>query len=253
MNGENIPIKPKIGDQYWFELSDQLVRNTQQGPAEAADKLQTFVQWLWGFYTTGATVALAVSDQNFSLLKVIFIAAGSIALVAVYWCAAYVQLPVTVEFDPRSPTEIQKAYQFGVAVKNRRLRWTVICSGIAAILISLAIVWDKVSPSSPSTAPWFDASLHVQGGTRWLALTGEIGVAGASEEMPSQNKVIVKIRPAESPAGVKTVESPLVPLGEHGRLQTSLPIDFAADSVYVTLEWTDARGKTIQLSQMVTD
>jgi len=252
MNGEN-PVKPKIDDQYWFELSEQMVRNTQQGPAEAAEKLQRFVEWLWGIYTGGAVIGLTLSPQSFSRVQLIFIALGSFALVVVYWCAVYVQLPVTVEFDPRSPTEIQHAYKFGVAEKNRRLQWTILFSGLAAILMTFGLVWDKLNTQPGNTAPWFEASLHVQGSTRALALTGEINAAGTGGEIFGAPKVIVKVQPAISAGEIKTAEYALLPFGERGRLQTSLPVNFATDSLSVRLEWQDTRGITIQLSRIVTN
>lgn len=241
MNGEN-PIKPKIDDQFWFELSEQLVRDTQQGAAEAAEKLQRFVEWLWGIYTGGAVIGLTLSPQSFSRLQLIFIALGSFALVLVYWCAVYVQLPVTVEFDPRSPTEIKSAYKFAVEKKNRRLRWTILFSALAAILMTFGLVWDKLSTPPSNTAPWFEASLHGQGQTRVLALTGEI---------LSVAKVVVKVQPAAATAETPTAEFALLPFGERGRLQTSLPVNFDTDALKVKLEWPDARG-IIQLSRIVT-
>jgi hypothetical protein len=174
-------------------------------------------------------------------------------LIAVYWCAVYVQLPVAVEFDPRSPTEIQNAYKIGVTAKNRRLKWTVALSIIATIFVAFALVWNTIGPKPPLTAPWFTASLHAQAKTHLLALTGEIGMAGVSTEMQISNKVIVRIQPTVSYAGLKTTnEYALIPFGERGQLQASLPLSFSSDSVDVTLEWTDWRGTTIQLSQLVT-
>jgi hypothetical protein len=251
MNGEN-PLKPKIDDQYWFELSDQLVRNTQQGPAEAAEKLQTFVQWLWGIYTGGAAIGLTLSPQSFSRVQLTLIALGSLALVVVYWFAVYVQLPVAVEFDPRSPTEIREAYKFGVSVKNRRLQWTILASALAAVLMTLGLVWDKIAPPANAIAPWFDLSLHVEGKNRALALTGEIGAAGTGGEISEPQKVIVKVQPAAFYGDMKPQIYALIPFGEHGRLQTSLPIHFNTDSLNVILEWKNAGGTTIRLSRMAT-
>ena len=248
MNGDN-PVKPKIDDQYWFELSEQMVRNTQQGASEAAEKLQGFVAWLWGIYTGGAAIGLTLSPQSFSRVQLIFIALGSFALVVVYWCAVYVQLPITVEFDPRSPTEIKNAYKLGVEEKNRRLRWTILFSGLAAILMTLGLVWDKLNTPPRHAAPWFDVALHEQGQTRILALTGELG---SGEEMSNLSKVIVKVQSTVSSSEKQTAEFALLPLGERGHLQTSLPLNFAADSLHVSLEWQDARGIMIQLSRIVT-
>jgi len=250
MNGENPPLKPKIDDQYWFELSGQLVQNTQQSPTEAAEKLQTLVQWLWGIFTGGAAIGLTVSGQEFSLGKILLIAGASVSLIAVYWGAVWVQLPIAVEFDPRSPTEIQNAYKLGVAAKNRRLKWTVALSLVAAILVSLALAVAAVSPNQTSP-PWFNALIHTQGNSRLLALTAEIGGAGTTVD--AQSKVVVKVQPVTSQEGATSGdEYVFIPTGEKGLLQTSLPLRFSSDSVKVILEWNDWRGMTTQLSQIVT-
>jgi hypothetical protein len=250
-NNEMAPSKPRIDEQYWFDFSDQLVQNTQQSPAEAAGRLQELVQWLWPLFTGGAAIGLSLSGQVFSWGRVALVAAASVALVAVYWCAVYVQLPVAVEFDPRSPTEIQNAYKIGATAKNRRLKWTMVLSIVATFLAACALVWTTVAPPPSATAPWFSASLQAHGNIYRLALSGEIGMAGASGESPTSNKVLVKVQSPVSFSGSRaTDEYELIPLGERGQLQTNLPLSFSADSAYVSLEWTDLRGLRIQLFQI---
>jgi hypothetical protein len=235
MNG----IKPKIDDAYWFTFSEKLVNNAQDSRDQAAGKLQALVVWLWGIYTASAAVGFALSGKGLSWGSTLLIAAASFFLVAVYWGAVWVQVPVLVKFDPRSPTEIMQAYKTSLARKDRRLKVTLGLSMIAAIMVSLALIIASVS-GEKVTASGFVASIHSTKGGRELSLTGTVG----------QTKVVtVHVRPV----GGKPVESrsfTRIPT-DKGLLQTSIPLDTNVSEVEVTLEWEDSGRTKTQLSKTV--
>lgn len=172
-NGE--PIKPQLDDRYWFSLSEALVSKSQENREQAANKLQNLVIWLWGIYTAFAAVGFALSGKALTFWTATLIAAASTSLIAVYWGTVWVQIPILVEFDPRSPTEIKDAFTKGIEIKNRRLKVTLFLSLVAAIMVSLALVLASVSKERESNVPGFVAAIHSTIGNRTLAVTAIVG------------------------------------------------------------------------------
>lgn len=103
-------IRPKLDDGFWFSLSEDLVTKSLTRHEEAAAKFQNMVLWLWGIYTTYAALGTALAGKALPTWAILVIASPSAALIAVYWGAVWVQAPVPVEFDPRSPDMIRGAF-----------------------------------------------------------------------------------------------------------------------------------------------
>ena len=121
-------IEPKVGDQYWFDYSKKLVDQSQEKSEQAAAKLQNLVIWLWGIYTTFATVGFALSGKNFNFWTTFIIASASATLILVYWGTVWVQMPVLISFDPRSPTDIRNVHHITIHKKRIRLIVTLVIS-----------------------------------------------------------------------------------------------------------------------------
>lgn len=240
-NGDK-DIKPKLDDQYWFDFSENLTKNAVSKRDEAAGKLQNLVIWLWGIYTASAAVGFTLSGKSLSILPTVLIAAASAALIAVYWGTIWVQMPDLIEFDPRSPTEIKKAYSNLVTSKHRRLKFTVVLSIIAAVMVSLALLLASVPPGQTGL-PDFDAAITSVDGQQSLALTASITKA---------TEVTVSIQPVGGKKGTG-VQRRTFKLADRGLLQVSIPLETDATAVKVTIEWNTPNNMNVQLSKVVKD
>ena len=103
------PIKPEIDDRFWFGLSKEMLQNSVSSRNDAAAKVQSMISWFWGIYTASAAVGIALSKTTYSYFIIFLMAAPSLVLIAAYWVAVWVQMPVRAEFDPRTPNSIQRA------------------------------------------------------------------------------------------------------------------------------------------------
>ena len=86
-------VKPKVDDQFWFDLSEKLVVAAADRRDQAALKIQNLVVWLWGIYTASASIGFALSAKDLSFWPTFTIASASAALVGVYWATVWVATP----------------------------------------------------------------------------------------------------------------------------------------------------------------
>lgn len=244
MNGTPA-IKPKIDDLYWFNYSEKIVNNAVENQDKAAGKLQNLALWFWGIYTAYAAVGFVLSKKQLEFWTTFWIAAASASLIAVYWSTVWVQMPILVAFDPRSPTDIKQAYTSTVEAKSFRLKVTLLLSVLAAIMVSLSLIISSVAKEPKETKLAFGASiLSTKDARRMLAVTGTVGDA---------RTVTVSVKPISSKRQPSESRNYVFMPAEKGLLQTSILLEPDARMVEVTLEWRDSKGMSIQLSREVCD
>jgi hypothetical protein len=66
-----------------------------------------------------------------------------------YLLGLHVMIPFDGRFDPRSPTEIERAYQAAVQLKRRRLRIAVVALVVAAASVFAAVLTAAVTSPKP--------------------------------------------------------------------------------------------------------
>ncbi len=133
-------IKPKINDQFWFNYSEKLIKDSHTNTDVAVKKLQNLVLWLWGIYTTYSVVGSSLQESNYPFIVTFLIALTSVSLILVYWGTAWVQMPVETSFDPRSPDEIEAAYKYILEIKISRFKKTLWLSLFSAFMVSLSLI-----------------------------------------------------------------------------------------------------------------
>lgn len=231
---------PKVNDAFWFTYSETMVTQSQAAREKAAEKLQALAVWLWGIYTTYAAVGFALAKHALSGWEKLLVISASAALIAVYWGATWVHMPVVVRFDPRAPEDIRNAYDLSVKVKHTRLWWTLLWSVIAAGLVAMAIITVSLAQEKPTEAPpkelQIQALTHKRKTGLSLAVTcyvGKVNEAEIQTDPPSAEEAKSYI-PAED-----------------GLIQASLLIPSEPNEVIVNVKWVDKSGMTMQMSRTV--
>jgi hypothetical protein len=164
---------PRIDDVYWFEWSKQHLDSALERRDAAFGKLQNLALWLWGIYTTFAATGFALSAKTLSLETTLAVGAGSVLLIAVYWACVWGQMPVPVEFDPRSPTEIGDAHYAMIRKKDARLVTTMLLSLAAAGSVAFALLAAGAAPGA--VKPRLDvAAVRAADGAVDLAVTARV-------------------------------------------------------------------------------
>lgn len=226
------PTVPKVSDAYWFEWSKNHIDSSLERRDAALRTLQTLVVWLWGIYTAFAAIGFTLAEKALDPVTTAVIGTASALLIAVYWACVWGQLPVSVEFDPRSPTEISEAHAAIVQEKNRRLRIAMVLSLVAASSVAMA--------------------LAVAGGARTAAPSPNLQVAGgpvSSDADPNASLAVTARIAANTLATVDVIldpgtngarsEAPRSFLStKEGLLQISVPVAMAK-TYRVSVTWPD--------------
>jgi hypothetical protein len=232
---------PKLDDAYWFSASEDLVGKSLGVHEAAASKLQNLVLWLWGVYTTYATVGLALSGKSLPLWATVLIALASAALIGVYWGTVWVQSPVNaIEFDPRSPDDIRHAFTSILEERDRRFKATLAGSVAAASLVVLALVVGSTVKPEPAEEPKLQAALADTAGGPQLSVLATVGKDALAR---------VRVQPLP-PATQPMVERALLATAQ-GLVQASIPLDASLQLVRISVEWEGKDGMTRSLSREV--
>jgi hypothetical protein len=166
---------PEVNAAYWFGFSKSLVDGAMKSRDDAAEKLQSYVAWLWTVYTAGTVVGINLGKLSLNLWPAILIGSPIIALLGVYWLTVWVRTPTLVRFDPRVPADIELAYQHNLSRKQARLILTLACAGLSAALIAAVLVW--AATQSPQSGSSLGVSIMTQNNSRLLFASGTISDA----------------------------------------------------------------------------
>jgi len=234
------PIKPKVDDQYWFTFSEQLVGKSVPTLDENAGRIQSLVIWLWGIYTASAAVGFVLASQKLPPIASGLIALPSVLLILVYWGSVWVQSCVSVSFDPRSPTEIRRAYARVVEVKRKRLNITLLFAFLAATSVGTALVAASMTKPLSSGSPTLDASLREDGDRKFLAVLCS-GVS--SQQLHLRISEFYQARPVLIHEGIYRVTP-------SGFLQVSVQVSSGGPFAVVT-DFEGSNGQRTSLSRSV--
>jgi hypothetical protein len=239
MAEESKKIVPQVDDAYWFDFSKKVVDTAITRRDEAAGNLQKLVLWLWGIYTSSATIGFALSGKELSFGYTLIIASASILLIFVYWCTVWIQLPSLVKFDVRSPDDIKEAYNTMVITRNKKMVFTVFLSIIATVMVSVGLMVASISKPEKT-----QASMEA------LLLVGQNeNIVSFSGALPNASSATIVIEPISSDVADKAspITMKLVPL--QGIIQSSTKIDKRYKSALVRFIWMDGKATEYQIAK----
>lgn len=251
--GESPASEGPIEDPFWFALSKDWINNSISNLDADAAKLQTLLGWLWGVYTAGASIGIALSKLSYPLYVNILIGLPSVVLIIGYWLAGWAQMPLgslsedepdsknKYKFDPRAPAEIKGVYKETVKAKRSRLYWVLVTSGLAAVLVAAAIA--TASFSHQASAPNFLATVRTQNGHDTIGLTGHF---------PADTQIIVRVATTSTSGSSNVLKELPYMTSSTGDIQTNIGLDSTAQKYTVTVEWKEKDGMVLTLQRNIT-
>jgi hypothetical protein len=233
-------VVPKVDDTYWFSLSEDLVTKSLGIHEAAAARIQTLVLWLWGIYTAATGVGVGLAGRALPLWALLIIAAASAVLIAVYWATTWVQAPVEVEFDPRSPDEIMDAFGRIVQVRRRRFRITMAGSVTAAAFVVVAImIASTVHEEANMPQQLSGVILKMEKGQE-LAIRAYVG---------KQSEVRVHVTPMVAARPSVSIERAVL-ANDSGLMQTSVSLGDEVTSAIIQVDWKGRENTTWSMSRV---
>jgi hypothetical protein len=232
------PVRPALDDAYWFAQSKQMVERAISSRNEQAGKFATWLGWLWTIYTAGTTVGLTLGKTKYSFGATLLIASPSLILIIAYWQAVQAQTPTHTDFDLRSPTEIQEAYNRSVKQKEELLKLARRWSFAAAFAIGIAMVaasWAK-PVEKPMEKQAASPELAAQRKGSLLTVWGR-GVA-------CDTFITVDVsKSSGSPAPIEKI----IPCSHNGEFGTEFELKPESEwkGTVVEIKWTDPKDKDV--------
>jgi hypothetical protein len=154
-------------------------------------------------------------------------------------------MPILVEFDPRSPTEISDAHKLTVATLNFRIRITVFLSLLAAILVSLSVILSSVSKSETAAQHDLNARVFTLKDERVLSITSQ------TDHVDS---VLVRLKSTRSDSTLVSERLVVLTPTESGFIQSGITLnasEILSHNITVELEWISSNNTLISLSKTV--
>jgi len=131
--------KPKIDDQFWFDYSYDLVKDSLSRLDKAIDSINKFTTGLLTVYTVSAIFTIEYKDIEEPYLMFLFALPYMIVLFE-QWYATTSKVPIAKAFDARIPAEIRKAHLEIHQFKERRLNYAIVISFITTLFVAITLM-----------------------------------------------------------------------------------------------------------------
>jgi hypothetical protein len=131
--------EPKINDQFWFDLSEGMVKNSVDNLNKSYDNINTMIIWGWGIYTGSSIFTIEYKKITEWWILAILVM-PYLLFIFTYWKSIIGKNPVSIKFDGRSPDEIKEAYELTFESKQRELKWLTNSSFITMTLLAMALI-----------------------------------------------------------------------------------------------------------------
>jgi len=133
-----------IDRDYWLEFAKDGVSKSIESREKAADKLDTFLVWIWGIYTSVFALASLFNFLSGNICQLILVAQPILIVMLSRFFCAMVSMPSTNNdsnrADANDVASIIDSFQIIVNDKRKKLRRAIFFTVISIISISAALV-----------------------------------------------------------------------------------------------------------------
>lgn len=130
---------PKLHDQFWFDYSETMVKDSILRLNQAIHSVKTFTKAVIGFYPVATIAVIEYKNIDNWFLLILFISPYAFVLYSA-WQGTSSVVPKSVSFDPRIPEDIRRAYLETHTYKEKELKKAVTISLVTTMLASLALM-----------------------------------------------------------------------------------------------------------------
>jgi hypothetical protein len=132
-----------IDRDYWLDFAKDGVSKGIQSREDAAEKLDTFLTWVWGIYTSIFALASLLNYMSGSIWQLVFVSQPVLIIMLSRFACKLVQMPSLgdkANADPNVVPEIIDGYILIVKDKKRKLRNAVLLTLVSILSICIALV-----------------------------------------------------------------------------------------------------------------
>jgi len=142
---------PGIDRDHWLDFAKDNVSKSIQRREDAATKLDDFLSWLWGIYTSIFALASLLGFMSNSLELLISVSQPILIIMLARFTCKMVLMPSindSANADPNVVPEIIESFMIMVADKKKKLRMAIFGTIVSVISICFALIGYNVFDSN---------------------------------------------------------------------------------------------------------
>jgi hypothetical protein len=134
-----------IDRDYWLDFAKDGVSKSIESREKAADKLDTFLTWIWGIYTSVFALASLFNYVSSDIWQLIWVAQPVLIIMLSRYYCAIVSMPSSnnddkIRADPNEVASIIDSFKLIVEDKKRKLQVAKILTLVSILSITVALV-----------------------------------------------------------------------------------------------------------------
>ena len=138
-----------VDDAFWLKYAKDHTEKATDLVNSGADKLDSFLTWAWGIYTTVFTAAIILNQVSDSASSRIIMALPVIIIPIAKFLCIRVQLPVFAKYFPDIPDSIvQDLYSAVINKKHKLFNWAIGIAILGILNIALSLFIFKTESGS---------------------------------------------------------------------------------------------------------
>lgn len=129
-----------IDNDYWIEFGKERITKAIESREKAAEKLDTFLLWIWGIYTSLFALASFFDFLSGDLKQLLFAGQPILIIIISRFFCLLVSMPTSVNADPAVAQEIISGFQEIVIKRKKRLSIAVSFTFVSILSLFIALV-----------------------------------------------------------------------------------------------------------------
>jgi hypothetical protein len=142
---------------FWTNLGAENAYNTFATRTKAVGKLQAFVVFIFGFFSTGGFLCFFFKREDFNSCSMVWLGIGFGLLIAGYFLSVESDMPSVHKVDLNEVASIQKEFSDAVRTSNDWFRAAGIVVGFGTLCIAIGLLYQFAKgpdkPAGPPPAP----------------------------------------------------------------------------------------------------
>ncbi len=137
-----------VSKKFWLEFAGNHITNSIESRDKAAAKLDDFLKWLWGIYTSVFALASIFDYISNNIYQIILVVQPVLIIIIARFFCTIVSIPGSIKADPNKADKIQEAHKEIIKRKIRRLQNAIIATIFSIISLSVALVgYNRLDPN----------------------------------------------------------------------------------------------------------
>lgn len=129
-----------IDRDYWLDYAKDAVSKSIDSREKAADRLDTFLLWIWGIYTTIFVLGSILDFLSANIWQLVVCAQPILVIMIARYTCIMVSMPTSVSADPAVVAEIIDGHTTMVLERKRKLNRAILLTLVSIVSLFVALV-----------------------------------------------------------------------------------------------------------------